>query len=216
MIATTLHRRFGQCCLLLILHAAPAQAQDVSATPTFGSVSLSSGFTPDPHVVDIRAGGALNAANTLSSCVGYVASEPDFSLTYEQERYTLSIFAVAATDTTLLVNDPAGTWHCNDDTDDLDNLNPGLHFSSPQSGRYDIWVGNFAAGNNFVNAKLVISEQGTENWRTIVAGLGGGNRALVDVPDRPVVTPPEPEPEPEPVPVPVPTEGAIQYSRKTN
>lgn len=199
-------------CLLLVLllgvQNTPALAQDNSATPTYGTISLGSGFSPDPHVVDIVVGGELNAADTDSSCVGYVASAPDYSVTYEQEQYALSIIAISTTDTTLLVNDPDGTWFCNDDSSDLDNANPGIYFGSPKSGRYDIWIGSYSTDNNYVSAKLVISEQGTETWRTIATSLAD-TTTPVEIPDDPPEIPQEPV-------VVVPTEGVIQYGRKTN
>ena len=47
--------------------------------------------------------------------------------------------------TTLVVNGPNGTWYCDDDGGD-NGLNPQLRFTPAQNGRYDIWVGTYAAG----------------------------------------------------------------------
>lgn len=204
-----LHTLLPAVGLLFTVQNTPAWAQDTSEAATYGSITLSSGFSPDPHVVDITVGGENNAADTDSSCVGYVANAPDFSLEYTQEQYALSIIAVSATDTTLLVNDPEGTWFCNDDSSDLDGSNPGIYFGSPKSGRYDIWVGSYSTDNNYGSAKLVISEQGTENWRTIASSLAG-TTTPVEVPVEPPVV------EPVAPPVVVPTEGVIQYGRKSN
>jgi hypothetical protein len=231
-------------CGLLILHAAPAKAQDINAEPTFGSVSLSSGFSPDPYIVAISAGGSISAADVASDCVGYVASAPDFSLHYDQEQYALSILADAGNDITLLVNDPGGDWHCSDDSSHLDHADPGVFFPAPRSGRYDIWVGTYSDDGGYVDAVLMISEQGTENWRSIVADLRSAIGAPIETNDPPpmqdFVTAPGPMPGPvtvagpgqvlDPGPAPVnlpesvpdpaqastPTEGVIQYGRKIN
>ena len=46
--------------LAAIVAIAPAQAvQDPSAAPAYGSGALSSGFTPDPVSIGLRAGGAM-------------------------------------------------------------------------------------------------------------------------------------------------------------
>ncbi len=215
-------------CVLALVPGASALAQpDTTMAPTYGSVSLSSGFSPDPHVVDIVVGGEFNAADTASGCVGYVAASPDFSLEYTEEEYALSILVVAGSDTTLMVNDPDGSWFCNDDTTDLDGSNPGVYFGSPKSGRYDIWVGGYSTENNYVNAQLVISEQGTENWRTIASSLGSVNtssstpsnstpvssttpRTGTLTPAPPRNTPPPTSPRQQMRPA----EGVIQYGRK--
>ena len=39
-----------------------AEAQNWQANPNYGSVSLRTGFTPDPYVVNVMSGGTINAA----------------------------------------------------------------------------------------------------------------------------------------------------------
>ncbi len=221
MIMPNSNKRFLACGCAMRSHLIPvtvsivlaalnttAMAQDSTQPATYGSIALSSGFSPDPHVVDITVGGDNNAADTDSSCVGYVASSPDYSLEYTYEQYALGIFAISATDTTLLINDPEGVWFCNDDSGDLDSANPGIYFSSPKTGRYDIWVGSYSTETNYGSAKIVISEQDTANWRTIATSLAGTSAPIDDPVNSVPVTPIEP-------PVVIPTEGVIQYGRKS-
>lgn len=197
------------CAVLLCgFCSAGALAQNVSLPPTYGSVTLTSGFSPDPHVVDITAGGSITASTTESSCSGYVSDSPDFQLTYEQGQYALSIFAIADSDITLMINAPDGTWHCNDDSSHLDGTNPGVHFATPMAGRYDIWVGAYSTDNNYISTKLLISETAEEDWRTLVTNLDSTASEIAPLEPIPVIVTPEPEPEPEP------TTGIIQYGRK--
>ena len=42
------------CALAL---AGPVAAQDYNADPNYGDITLAPGFTPDPHLVSLRAGG---------------------------------------------------------------------------------------------------------------------------------------------------------------
>lgn len=141
-----------------------SQAQDYSEDAHYGSTELASGFSPDPHVMDIQAGGSTNAANGVSGCTGHISTAPDLNLHYTSGEYIMGIFVNSGVDTTLVVNDPEGNWHCNDDHDLLSNNNPGIEFSNPQSGRYDIWVGVYSSDNAFSPAQLVISEMASERW----------------------------------------------------
>ena len=127
--------------------AAPAAAQDFSLTPTFGSVNLTSGFTPDPFQVPIQAGGSIDVSKSHPGCTGFVAGPPDYQLFFQggQAGLPLIISVAANTDTTLVVNTPNGTWLCDDDSGE-GALNPQLRLNTPESGRYDIWVGTYAAG----------------------------------------------------------------------
>ncbi|MGD1996701.1 MAG: hypothetical protein PVH62_08005, partial [Anaerolineae bacterium] len=57
-------------------------------------------------------------------------------------------------DTTLVINDPNGSWRCNDDYSGLD---PMVEFPNPFTGQYDIWVGSYSSGD-YVNGTLYITE----------------------------------------------------------
>lgn len=136
--------------------AGTALAQDFSATPSYGSVSLNSGFTPDPYTVNLQSGGSIDAQASLGgSCRGYIANAPDFSVNYSAGSLPLIISVNSGADTALVINDPNGNWYCDDDGGE--GLNPSLRFNSPRSGRYDIWVATY--GNTSLQpATLHISE----------------------------------------------------------
>ncbi len=152
----------------------PALAQDFSATPSYGSVNLNAGFTPDPYTVRLTSGGSRPASNISSSCRGWIANAPDFSVYYTAgSTFDLTIGAVSETDTTLVVNGPTGNWFCDDDSGE--GLNPSLTFANPRSGRYDIWVGSYREGNN-APATLAISELGLTGG----GGGGGGSYGGID------------------------------------
>lgn len=138
----------------LLLIAPAAQAQDTSATATYGSVHLNSGFTPDPHNVNLTAGGNIDAATIGSPCRGSIARAPDYELTYSAGSLPLYIYATADSDTTLVVNGPDGQWYCDDDSNG--GANPQVTFNTPRSGTYDIWVGTYGGGT--ASAVLHITE----------------------------------------------------------
>jgi hypothetical protein len=134
--------------------AVSAHAQNVSLSPTYGTISLNSGFSPDPYVVELEAGGSISASNI--GCTGYIANAPDLRLNYRaSEGLPLIISVSSEADTTLVINTPTGGWACNDDGGE--GSNPSIRFSAPQSGQYDIWVGTYSNGG-IRPADLHISE----------------------------------------------------------
>ena len=131
------------------------QAQNWQAVPTYGTQNLTNNFQPDPVAIALQAGGADRV--TQSGCAGYIqASAPDVDLNYTAGGgLPLNIYVKAAADTTLLVYTPSQTWVCDDDGGS--DKNPLVSFASPESGNYNIWVGNYD-GTDTPNATLYISE----------------------------------------------------------
>ena len=159
-------------CLMLAPLATSAQAQDWRGTPVFGNVRLSAGFTPDPHTVSLTAGGSIDASRVnATGCIGNIGGNPDYVLNYSADDMSLYIRATSSEDTSLVVRDPQGRWQCDDDTHGLD---PEIHYSSPRSGSYAIWVG--AVNENTVSATLQISEISAEN-SSDSSGINAGAEA---------------------------------------
>lgn len=128
---------------------------DLGGDPVYGTVNLRAGFTPDPHRLELVPGGSVNAASIDDSCIGLIGRVPDYRVDYSGSSSRLSFRVTGKMDTSLVINMPNGRWSCDDDSGG--NLNPRLTFKSPQSGRYDIWVGKIleeAQGN----AVLTITE----------------------------------------------------------
>lgn len=145
-----------------------AMMPDFGLDPSFGEVDLSAGF--GSYSIDIVAGGLVDAFDALGdqgdhSCFGYIAEAPDFRVHYDGAGASLTISNMSEADTTLVVNDPNGTWHCDDDSAGYPN--PAVTLSNPPSGQYDIWVGTFSE-EEFPDATLTVSEDGTP------ASDGGG------------------------------------------
>jgi hypothetical protein len=135
--------------------AAPAVAQNYNLNPTYGTYNLQSGFLPDPQTITVVAGGQNNVSNaTGGQCRGYAASAPDVRIHFTGGSFNqINFSATSNADTTLIVNDPNGTWYCDDDSGN--GLDPLLELT-PISGQYDIWVGTY--GPSTAQAVLSISE----------------------------------------------------------
>lgn len=149
-------RTLALACFVAIAAAVPAAAQDPNADPNYGTVTLTGGFTPDPRVVSLRAGGDLSAREAGSHCGGFITSAPDVRLDFTPGSLPLIISVAADADTTLVINAPDGRFYCDDDGG-VNGANPAVRFNSPTQGRYEIWVGTYRAGAS-QPARLHISE----------------------------------------------------------
>jgi hypothetical protein len=169
----TLTRTLAAAAALALI-AAPAYAQNLNtgATGTYGSISLRSGFTPDPHSVTVAAGGVVESTRASEGCNGgYVAARPSFTLRYTAGELPLYVGATSDVDTTIVVRAPNGEWACNDDNNGLDPL---VSWDDPRSGRYQIWVGRFGEQGETAPAMLHISE---------ISGPSSGGGATGEMPD---------------------------------
>ena len=145
---------------LMVASNAFAQV-NVMGTPTYGTYTLNSGFTPDPASYSVTAGGPEQSATLAQGdgtpCnAGYIAGTPDVRIHYAAPTGLPLVFYVdtAGTDPTLAVNAPDGAWHC---VDDWNSLQPRLQFDSPMAGQYDVFVGTFSEGQ-YPTVTLYVSE----------------------------------------------------------
>lgn len=153
----TLFRTIAAAAILAAAGAGMASAQNYNQNPTYGSVSLNAGFSPDPMQVSVRSGGTVNAAQSIGgACTGFIASAPDYRVNYTPGSYPLIISVNSSQDTTLVVNAPNGQWYCDDDSGNA-GMNPMVRFNAPAAGQYDIWVGTYGSNQNFTST-LAISE----------------------------------------------------------
>jgi hypothetical protein len=130
---------------------------DFNEEPGFGMAELGAGFTPDPYRVEMVSGGQVAVDYLGDACTGYAAVAPDFRVNWTGSSAELRIFfsASAGGDTTLLINQPDGSWICNDDAEG--GLDPMIILSDPMEGQYDIWVGSYEAGA-YVAGELYLTE----------------------------------------------------------
>jgi hypothetical protein len=132
----------------------PAGTIDATLDPWFGDDEISAGFTPDPYTADVVAGGGIDASSMGADCVGYMRGSPTYRITWSGTTANLRIFYAGSDDTSLMIQDPAGNFICNDDS--FDSLHPALDFPSPAAGVYNIWVGSYT--QEYVFGTLYITE----------------------------------------------------------
>lgn len=161
----------------------PSVGLDVTLAPNYGSVELESGFTPDPYEVAVISGGGVDVDefDLGDGCTGWATNAPDFRLFWSGDPSRLRIFFVPdepGEDTTLIINDPAGNWLCEDD---YSGWNPLVEIDEADPGQYDVWVGSFGSSGRLIPGTLYITEldlgpddftvEGTEVRQWAVAAL---------------------------------------------
>jgi TPR repeat protein len=140
---------------------------DFNLAPRHGLISLAADFRPDPRVINTTARNQISISNALAGvsigntgdrqCRGYTGRAPDLSMQYTAGNFPLIVRAIANFDTTLVVNAPDGSWHCDDDSGSS-NSNAQLVFRRPSGGRYDIWFGTFSSNRVGQSGRIEISE----------------------------------------------------------
>jgi hypothetical protein len=143
---------------LLSVETASAQSLLIGGSDSnYGSISLATGFTPDPHRISVTSGGSLSVSNMNlgSGCVGYATGRPDFILHMSGNSSMLRFYNIGNGDTGLVINDASGRWHCNDDS--YGTTDPTVTIYDAPSGQYDIWVTSYQSNEN-ISSTLHITE----------------------------------------------------------
>lgn len=140
---------FVVAAIALMLPTAFVAAQDdtldPAGNPNYAIVGIDPNFFElmdgSPAVIGIVSGGTVDASTADPACRGFVTSTPDLVLVWAGEAATLRLFFNSLGDTTLIVNQPDGTYVCSDDGD---GLNPVIDINNPTEGEYAVWVGSFS------------------------------------------------------------------------
>ena len=154
---TAIARTLAAAVAATAIAGAAAACPDWQGRPHFGTIELWAGFTPDPYVRNITAGGTHRLQNCGFNATGFVTTRPDFDLYWNGSSAQLTIAVQARADAILLVNAPDGSWHYSDDYRGTD---PAITFYNPQQGLYDIWVGSYD-GSRRNPGQLIVTEF---NW----------------------------------------------------
>ncbi|MGV8025098.1 MAG: hypothetical protein AB2L18_00885 [Anaerolineaceae bacterium] len=125
--------------------SANAGILDYEVDPLYGLADLQRGFSPDPYIVGVGAGGTFDTSAMNLAC-GFTTVAPtfSFSLSGGASEGFLRIYFVASDggmDTKLLVHTPDQEWICIDNSSNSSGAGPVLDIEYAPSGSYAIWVG---------------------------------------------------------------------------
>jgi hypothetical protein len=138
--------------LALAMPGAALACPDVALTGESLTYSSDEAYAPRAHGVIAGGDVDLGACGSVPGA-GYVATAPDFELTFTANGAgrALEFRVQADCDAVLLVNDATGQWHFNDDDAGTD---PRIRLDRAPEGLYDIWIGTF--GPATCNAELIV------------------------------------------------------------
>jgi hypothetical protein len=127
-------------------------APDLRATPFLGEMSLDRAVERGTYA--LQAGGPIDTSlgirDSVQSCVGYISRRPHLVINNVPAGAIFNLRVDSTADTTLIVhesiehtdnNEPAGTWHCDDDSGSA--FDPSLRILAREGGVYRIFVGNY-------------------------------------------------------------------------
>lgn len=145
-------------------------AGEAAAPEAFITMNLAAGFPLDPFLVSVNGGGAVDASTWGEGCVGFINDAPTVTIDWEGETEFVEVFFYSDSDPVLVIETPDGEYLCADDANDL-LLDPVIELSEPAAGRYNVWVGSYAA-DQLIPGLLVVTTQPEINLGTFsVAGL---------------------------------------------
>lgn len=125
------------------LLCATASAQPSSEIPP---LQLEPGFVPRSLIVQAEGEHNVRDSATLRErgCEGFVSTDPDLFIRYNDRDTggSLVVRAESNTDLIMLVGSGANSWYCNDDAV---GTNPEIVLPAG-SGSYSVWVGTFDRG----------------------------------------------------------------------
>ncbi|MGQ9908159.1 MAG: hypothetical protein ACUVS2_04910 [Candidatus Flexifilum sp.] len=98
----------------------------------------------------------LEVPDLDSACVGFVTALPTLSVELSGPAPQIRLLVNSDEDAVLLVRDPAGGIHCNDDAR-MDTINPLVTIDNAPAGVYLIYVGAYSQGA-LIEGELNISE----------------------------------------------------------
>ena len=131
----------------------------------FGTVTLSTGFMPDPKVAQGRSGGARDAQTVSSDCRGWIDMNKPDHLFVAQTAFGGNFRILGHStrqpmqDITLVIQKPDGTYVCNDDAAPP-ATDPIIQGQQWMPGVYKIWVGSYTQGE-FADYRLGFTELGS-------------------------------------------------------
>ena len=122
-----------------------ANILDDEGDALYGLADLQRGFSPDPYIVGVGAGGTFDTSAMNLAC-GFTTVAPTFAfrLSGGASEGFLRIYFVASDggmDTKLIVHTPNQEWICINNSSNSSGVGPVLDIEYAPSGSYAVWVG---------------------------------------------------------------------------
>jgi hypothetical protein len=128
-----------------ISNPSAASILDHEGDALYGLADLQRGFTPDPYMVGVGAGGTFDTSAMNLAC-GFTTVAPTFAfrLSGGASEGFLRIYFVASDDgmdTKMILHTPDQEWICINNSSNSSGASPVLDIEYAPSGSYAVWVG---------------------------------------------------------------------------
>jgi hypothetical protein len=153
----------------LVVSRAPAFSQPIGQ-PNARAVlaepdvlALGPNFAPSPVRLDVMSGYGVFLGDAgvygqqVAECPGNIGDVPSALIDWSGGGY-LALRAESDADMVMLVVDPSGAVHCNDDSGDVDDR-PMIGFDNALAGRYEVYVGTLFGFDRALPSALEVSSQ---------------------------------------------------------
>lgn len=122
--------------------ATPApETLNIAADPAVARIAFGPQTRPDPRVILDLPRTGFTVFDLGEDCAGHIdPTRPDIVVEAAEGLPQLMIYMVAETDGTLVVVDPDGKVHCNDD---FEGLHPAIVIETPRPGSHAVFAGSF-------------------------------------------------------------------------
>ena len=99
----------------------------------------------------------------LDQCVGNVPAQPTFTIQWDRmaldEVLPMAFYMQGSQNTTMIVREPDGDWHCSDDFGAT--THPYVRIDSLRSGAYEIWIGSTSEISGFTGLLYITTGNDT-------------------------------------------------------
>jgi len=121
-----------------------AVSTTVSANPaddlTSATLDLHAGYIMDPYLLPVVGKSEKAAAELVKGCNGYVSASPGVIVNWSGKTDQVSLFVYSDDDAVLAVQQPDGSFVCNDDAG-ARTVDPLVTIKNPAPGMYKVHVG---------------------------------------------------------------------------
>jgi len=125
-----------------------------AGVPLYGTIALDGPPEPEGLRVDLLAGGYENAAQLGGDCQGFVASNPDFQMTWTEQNGPITLRSESDAPTVMVMYGPDQEWICA--AGGPGGRAPLLELNGATEGSYRIWIGTVLETDTAPDSVLVI------------------------------------------------------------
>ena len=107
---------------------------------TSATIDLHAGYIMDPYLLPVVGKSEKVAAELVKGCNGYVSASPSVTVNWSGKTDQLNFFVYSDDDAVLAVQQPDGSFICNDDAGAA-TVDPLVTIKNPAPGTYKVHVG---------------------------------------------------------------------------